>query len=241
MNEAEDAARVLALTDETTQTRLSDLLAYVLEANQTLNLTAVRDAETAWHKHIVDSLFGLRSKLFEGEARVLDIGSGAGFPGLVLAAARPDLRVTLLDATRKKCDFLSRAIQHFSLNAQVLCGRAEDFGRDEKLRETFDVVTARAVGSLPEVCELALPFARVGGHLVLWRGQNAVAELTAARGALFKLGGASTRATISYELPNHEMLYHLVTIDKRRATPRAFPRRNGLPKKEPLTFQNISD
>ena len=117
----------------------------------------------------------------------------------------------------------------------MLCGRAEDFGRDEKLREIFDVVTARAVGSLPEVCELALPFARVGGHLVLWRGQNAAAELAQAKSALFQLGGASTRAAIFYQLPNHDTLYHLVAIDKRRATPRAFPRRNGLPKKEPLT------
>lgn len=236
MNEAEtDAARVLALTDEAAQNRLRALLAYVLEANQTLNLTAVRDAETAWHKHIVDSLFGLRSQLFKNDARVLDLGSGAGFPGLVLAMARPDLRVTLLDSTRKKCDFLTRAIEHFSLNAQVLCGRAEEFGRDEKLRESFDVVTARAVGSLPEVCELALPLARVGGHLVLWRGQNAREELTAARSALFKLGGASTRAPLAYQLPGHDTLYHLVTVDKRSATPRAFPRRNGLPKKEPLT------
>lgn len=233
MNEA-DAARVLALIDDAAQNRLRALLEYILEANRTLNLTAVRDAETAWHKHIVDSLFGLRSKLFESDARVLDLGSGAGFPGLVLAMARPALQITLLDATHKKCDFLTRAIHHFSLNAGVICGRAEEFGREEKLRESFDVVTARAVGSLPEVCELALPLTRVGGHLVLWRGQNAVAELTAARGALLTLGGASTRAPLAYRLAGHDTLYHLVTIDKRRATPRAFPRRNGLPKKEPL-------
>lgn len=234
MSSENDAARVLALIDDATKQRLRELLAYVLEANQTLNLTSVRDAETAWHKHIVDSLLGLRSKLFEGESCVLDIGTGAGFPGLVLAMARPDLRVTLMDATRKKCDFVTRAIEHFGLGAEVLHGRAEEFGHNEEFRETFDVVTARAVGSLPEVCELALPLSRVGGHVVLWRGKDARTELSAARRALYRLGGASTRAPISYELSGHELHYHLVVIDKKEAAAPAFPRRNGLPKTKPL-------
>jgi 16S rRNA (guanine527-N7)-methyltransferase len=234
MNAENDAARVLALIDDATQQRLHALLAYVLEANQTLNLTSVRDAETAWHKHILDSLHGLRSKLFESESRVLDLGTGAGFPGLVLAMARPNLHITLMDATRKKCDFVTRAIRHFQLNAQVLHGRAEDFGHDTTFRETFNVVTARAVGSLPEVCELALPLARVGGHVVLWRGKDALAELASSRRALHRLGAASTRAPIAYELSGHELKYHLVVVDKREAAAPAFPRRNGLPKTKPL-------
>jgi 16S rRNA (guanine527-N7)-methyltransferase len=216
---------------------LRGLIEEVLRVNQQFNLTAVRDPQGAWTKHILDSLQGLQSGCFEGELRVIDVGAGAGFPGLALAAARPNLHVTLMDSTGKKCDFMRATAKQLELNAQVLCERAETAGHDSQLREQFDVATARAVGSLSEVCELTLPLIKKHGHLVLWRGQNARQELQEAKRAIGHLGGqTSTRedAILPYSLPGHDMTYHIVVIHKVKATPPQFPRRIGLPKQKPL-------
>ncbi len=226
--------------------RLRALLDEVLRVNRQFNLTAVRQPDEAWTKHILDSLQGLKTGFFEGARRVADVGAGAGFPGLALAIARPDLRVTLLDSTRKKCDFMAAAIEKFALNADVLCERAEIAGQNKQWREQFDVATARAVGSLGEVCELALPLIKVGGHLVLWRGAQAREELYQSRSALSKLGGAAAGsvaaggvkaeagAVLPYTLPGHNTSYHLVVIEKVKPTPPGYPRRVGLPKQRPL-------
>jgi len=213
--------------------RLRLLVEEVLRVNQQFNLTAVREAEEAWIKHVLDSLQGLRTGLFEGHRRVVDIGAGAGFPGLVLAVARPELKVTLVEATRKKCDFITATARKFELNAKGLCERAEVVGQDKVRRESFNLATARAVGSLSEVCELALPLVKVGGHAVLWRGPQAHEEVADARGAIKTLGGAS-KEPVSYCLPGHEPDYHLVLIEKVRPTPAQYPRRVGIPKQRPL-------
>jgi 16S rRNA (guanine527-N7)-methyltransferase len=217
----------------TLESRLRAYLDEVLRANAQSNLTAVRDPETAWTKHVLDSLEGLSTPLFEGEKKVIDIGSGAGFPGAILAIARPRLEVALLESIGKKCRFLETATAQHAPNARVLCARAEEAGHDPNLRERFDVGVARAVGSLSEVAELALPFAKVGGSLLLWRGQNAEAEIGEAKKALAALGGAA-RVLRSYRLPGHEITYHLVQVKKKKSTPPRYPRRVGLPKQKPL-------
>lgn len=216
-----------------TEAHLRALIDEVLRVNRQFNLTAVRDPDDAWQKHVLDALQGLETGLFEDEKSVADLGTGAGFPGLPLAITRPQLHLTLVEATRKKCDFLRSAIEKFTLNAEVLCARAEALGQSRAWRESFDVVTARAVGSISEVCELALPLARVDGHVVLWRGQWAPEEIAAARDVLTMLGGAC-RELRPYQLPGHEMTYHLVVLDKIAPTPAKFPRREGLPKHQPL-------
>ncbi len=225
--------------------KLHAYLDEVLRANQQFNLTAVRDPEIAWSKHILDSLQGLSvvssgasngdqsTSLFDGAQKVIDVGTGPGFPGVVLAIARPNLRVTLLEATRKKCNFLEAATAQLAPNAGVLCARAEDAGRDPKLREKFDVAVARAVGSLSEVGELCLPFVKIGGHVLLWRGQYAELEVEESRHALKTLGGRA-RVLPSYQIPAHEGNYHLVLVEKKSGTSKLYPRRSGLPKKEPL-------
>ena len=154
---------------------LRRLIAHVLEVNRSFNLTAIRDENEAWTKHILDSLQGLSTGLFEGEKQVIDIGSGAGFPGLPLAIVRPQLKVVLLDATRKKCDFLTATAADFSPRTRVICDRAETIGHRVEWRERFAVATMRAVGSMSEACELAMPLIKIGGHAVLWRGTWAVA------------------------------------------------------------------
>ncbi|HEX8552136.1 MAG TPA: 16S rRNA (guanine(527)-N(7))-methyltransferase RsmG [Abditibacteriaceae bacterium] len=214
---------------------LRALVAELLRVNALFNLTAVRDFDGAWTKHIEDSLRGLDSELFETQKKVIDIGSGAGFPGLALAVARPDLRITLLDSTRKKCDYIDATAKLLSLNAKALCGRAEEWGQNPVWRERFDVATVRAVGGFAEVCELALPFVKTGGHLVLWRGVAAPEEVKAGANALAALGADAKSVEIRpYELPGHELMYHLITIPKTRRTPREFPRRVGIPKQKPL-------
>ena len=116
----------------------------------------------------------------------------------------------------------------------VLCGRAEEAGHDPQLRAGFDVAVARAVGSFTEICELCLPFVKVGGHVLLWRGRDAESEIEASQKALKTLGGAA-RIVKSYSLPDHEMEYHLTLVEKIRPTPAAYPRRVGLPKHQPLS------
>ncbi|MBV9867801.1 MAG: 16S rRNA (guanine(527)-N(7))-methyltransferase RsmG [Abitibacteriaceae bacterium] len=209
------------------------LIVEVLRVNQQFNLTAVRDAEEAWNKHILDSLQGLQTGLFEGHRRVVDIGAGAGFPGLPLALVRPELKLTSLEATRKKCDFIAATGAKFNLNAKTICDRAETIGQNKMYRESFQVAIARAVGSVAEVCELALPLVKVGGHLVLWRGERAPEELAVAHGAIKQLGGAPGDV-LPYDLPGHTLKYHLITINKITPTRSQFPRRIGLPKQRPL-------
>jgi 16S rRNA (guanine527-N7)-methyltransferase len=215
------------------ENQLRAYLDEVLRANQQFNLTSVRDPETAWTKHILDSLEGANTPFFEGAKKVIDIGSGPGFPGVVLAIAHPQLEVTLLESINKKCRFLEAATREHAPNAGVLCARAEEAAHDKTLRETFDVGVARAVGSLSEVCELALPFVKVGGKLLLWRGQGAAQEIESSKGAIATLGGRA-RVLRRYRLPSHEIDYHLVVVKKNKSTPPRFPRRAGLPKQKPL-------
>lgn len=215
--------------------KLRAVIAAVLETNRQFNLTAVRDPDEAWLKHILDSLQGLRTGLFESEKSVIDIGAGAGFPSLALAAARPELKVTALEITRKKCGFIAATAEKLGLSVEVLCERAEDAGLNRQWREKFDIGVARAVGSFSEVCELTLPFVRPQGHLVLWRGQHAVEEVAASRPAMQKLGADADGVMLyPYYLTGHEMVYHLVVIPKVKPTPSGFPRRVGLPKQRPL-------
>ncbi len=215
------------------ETRMRALVDEVLRVNQQLNLTSIREPDEAWTKHILDSLQGLQTGLFEGTKSVVDVGSGAGFPGLPLAIARPDLKVTLLESTRKKCDFLRETIQKFELNARILNERAETAAQNKVWRERYAVATVRAVGSLSEVCELTLPLVKVGGYAVLWRGQWAKEETQAARGVLKSLGGKLHSVT-PYNLPAHPLQFHLVVLEKVASTPAKFPRREGLPKHQPL-------
>lgn len=194
-------------------------------------LTAVANPLVAARVHIADSLLCLRAGISSG-ARVIDVGSGAGLPGIPLAVARPDVRVTLLEANRKKAAFLERAVAELGLSAAVVVGRAEDAGGDARLREVFDVVTARAVAPLPVLIELTLPLAAVGGLVVLLKGPRIDAELAAAAGAIEMLGGGAP-SVVPGELAGGEQR-SLVVIRKRRPTPDGFPRRSGVPRRRPI-------
>lgn len=213
---------------------LAEFFGLVKETAAGLNLTAIKEPEEAAVKHFVDSLALLRwVSLGEGD-RLLDLGSGAGFPGVPLAVAAPDCRFFLLEAVRKKCFFLEQAVKRLGLkNTTVVCGRAEEYGRLDRYREQFGWVVARGVAALRELAEYALPFVAVGGCFVAYKGPRAAAEIEAARGALELLGGR-VEEMVTYSLPKGGEKRVLVFIRKERATPAQFPRRAGVARKRPL-------
>lgn len=219
--------------------RLGLYLALLLDANERMNLTAIRDAGEAWERHVFDALtlVPVLADLPEG-AEVADVGTGGGIPGLVLACVMPRVRFTLVDATGKKCDFVRDAAARIALaNVTVLHARAERLGQDRGERTAagrvgghrgrYDAVVSRAVGRLASLAELTVPLAKVGGLIVLTKGQKADEELAEAKQALHMLhaGHAGTVDTPTGRI---------VVIDKLRDTPKAYPRGDGEPKRAPL-------
>jgi 16S rRNA (guanine527-N7)-methyltransferase len=225
------------------QPQLAQLEAYrdlLHTRNQTTNLTAVRDLPGIEKRLILESLrlvAPIRSlpRIDEkADSRLLDLGTGGGIPGMVLAIACPDLRVTLLDATGKKVAFLDEAIRELGLEyVSTHHGRAEEVGHDPRWRNRFDVVTARAVASLPALLELGLPLVRTGGHLVLPKGNDIDEELDQAERVAAILGAVIVSADL---LPDagSTIETRLVIVRKVATTPRTYPRRSGLPTRNPL-------
>jgi len=189
---ASRAAAIGAALSPEAIAKIGDYLGRLLAMNEQMNLTAIKDADGAWERHALDALT-LLGPLAEVPAggRLVDIGSGGGIPGVILAIARPDLDVTLVEATQKKAAFLAAVATGMSLsNVTVLAERAEDLARArDDLRGTFDVVTARAVAKLEALVPLVLPFARAGGLLLLVKGQRADEELAEAKRALTRHRG----------------------------------------------------
>ena len=216
------------------EANLRELITQMLDYNTRVNLTSIRESEAAWNKHVLDSLQGLTTRIFDGDLHVIDVGTGPGFPGLPLAIARPrELRLTFVESVNKKCEFIRQMNQKFDLRARILNERAEVLGQDYRFRAKFDVATARAVGSLTEVAELTMPFVAPHGYAVLWRGKDAVEEAREFKWPLSRLGGV-VQDVIPYQLPDSEMTYHLTIIQKKSPTPKTFPRAVGVPKRDPL-------
>ncbi|VAX42596.1 16S rRNA (guanine(527)-N(7))-methyltransferase [hydrothermal vent metagenome] len=235
------AATTLGIVFEPTDLdQLARFLALLLDANTRTNLTAITDPAEAWTRHILDALTLLPMLAdLPDAARIIDIGSGGGLPAIPLTIVCPHLRFTLLEATGKKVTFLRETIAALGLsNAEVIQGRAEQAGQDrgtrnpdgsrtDGLRESFDVVTARAVGRLAVVAELTIPLAKPTGLVLLIKGQKADEELAEAAKAL-EILGASHAGTV--ETPTGR----IVALEKNCLTPRTYPRRDGEPKRVPL-------
>ena len=221
---------------------VAQLIAYrdLLAASaREFNLTgvSVRDPEAIERRHIGEALaFGalLASwRLLEDGAKVLDVGSGAGLPGLPLKIAWPSLHVTLLEATGKKCRFLESVVARLRLEGiDVVEGRAEELAHDSRHRATYDLVVARAVAPLPVLLEYCLPFLRVGGTLAASKGSAAQSELAASQKALAELGGA-VEAVLPFEPPGLPP-QTVILVRKVAQTPEPYPRRSGIPSKRPL-------
>lgn len=222
--------------------KLGLYLAMLMHANESQNLTAIRDSDEAWRRHILDSLTLVPTVVdFPEGSTIVDVGTGGGLPGVPLAITLPAYRVALMDATAKKCDFLDQVIARVGLpNATVVRGRAEVLAHDRGVRTTeggighvgghrekYDLVVARAVGRLATLAELTVPFARVGGRIALIKGQKADEEITEAEKALHILKAVHTG---TMDTPTGR----IVLLDKRSATPRDYPRADGEPSRSPL-------
>ncbi len=222
--------------DERTPARIVRYHEMLADWNTRMNLTGDTDFDTSLDRHYTDSLAPLvNAQLFPQGASLIDVGSGAGFPGLPLAIARPDLKVTLLDSLMKRIGFLDAVVKDLGLtNVKLVHSRAEDGGRDAKLRETYDIAVARAVAPLPVLCELLLPFVKVGGRMICYKGPSAEEELQAGQKAAHMLGGAAVEH-IPVAIPAQPDWQHcLLTCEKKVKTVRQYPRKAGTPGRSPL-------
>lgn len=217
----------------------------LLEWNRKFNLTAITQEEQVEIRHFLDSLTCLaamrevcgasaRERRAGESLRLLDVGSGAGFPGLPLKIACPHWRVTLLEATGKKVRFLEHLRDVLGLgDLKILHGRAEDWARDPAHREQYDWVVARAVAEMPALAELTLPFARLGGKVIAMKGETAEAEVARSDRAFTILGGELVKI-VKIALPGLAEERRLIVVRKTACTPDAYPRRPGIPTKRPL-------
>ena len=221
--------------DERTAERIAVYHELLSDWNTRMNLTGDTDFETSLDRHYTDCLAPLKyAQLFPQNASLIDVGSGAGFPGLPLAIARPDLQVTLLDSLMKRITFLSAVVEELGLeNVRLVHSRAEDGGRDAKLREHFDLAVARAVASAPVLLEYLLPFVKVGGRALMWKGPGVRDELIQAANAARKLGGRLGEA-LPMTLPDTSWDHLLIPCLKTEKTLRQYPRKAGTPSKKPL-------
>lgn len=226
----ETAAALGIAVDETAAEKLDIYARLLVEWNEKMNLTAITDPEGIVLKHFVDSLTAL-PLLPKTPFSLIDVGTGAGFPGLPLAILRGDMQLTLLDSLNKRLIFLEEVCRAVGVSAMRIHARAEEGGRRPDLRDKFDVATARAVAGLPVLCELCLPFVKVGGRFLALKGPDAPREKEEAARAVKTLGGRFGEG-VAVTLPNPAAEggtseRHILVVEKTVATPKKFPRPNA--------------
>ncbi|MEY8355145.1 16S rRNA (guanine(527)-N(7))-methyltransferase RsmG [Lachnospiraceae bacterium 54-53] len=213
-----------------------DYFQLLVEWNKLMNLTAITEMDEVIAKHFVDSLSlvkaadGMKENLY----KIIDVGTGAGFPGIPLKIAFPDLKITLMDSLNKRINFLNEVISRLGLeNIEAIHSRAEDLGRDTFHREQYDFCVSRAVANLSTLSEYCMPFVKVGGYFISYKSGKIEEELGAAKHAIFLLGGKAEK-TETFLLPGTDAERSLVKILKTNAISKKYPRKAGLPAKEPL-------
>jgi len=202
--------------------------------NEKMNLTAITGRDEVFEKHYVDSLTIVKAIDMEKSKTLIDIGTGAGFPGIPLKIVFPYLRVILIDSLEKRISFLNEVINALQLKDTIAVhGRAENLAKEERYREQFDLCVSRAVSNLSTLSEYCLPFVRKGGKFVSYKGKHAEEEVEKAKFSWDILGGELERI-ISFQLPESKEDRTLVIIDKVNTTPTKYPRKAGIPEKRPL-------
>ena len=204
----------------------------LIEWNKKVNLTAITEPDEIILKHFVDSL--TISRYISDGTKVVDVGTGAGFPGIPLKIVRQDVDITLLDSLQKRINFLDEVINELDLEKiTTIHSRVEDFGKDKKYREKFDIATSRAVANLSTLSEYLLPLVKVGGKVISMKGSLIQEELENSKNAIKILGGQIEKVD-EFDLPNSDISRNIVLIDKIKNTPNRYPRKAGEPSKKPL-------
>lgn len=202
--------------------------------NRKVNLTAIRDYEGIMKKHFIDSISLIKAYDVTRQISVIDVGTGAGFPGLALKIAYPDLKVTLLDSLKKRICFLDAVIGDLKLSGvKTIHGRAEDYARSDMFRERFDLCVSRAVANLSTLSEYCLPFVKTGGLFIAYKSEKIAEETEGAEYAISVLGGR-VKEQVEFLLPNSDIYRNLFVVEKVNSTPDQFPRKAGLPARNPL-------
>ena len=223
----------LSLTAE----QINEFLRYyelLVEWNEKINLTAITEYADVLKKHFIDSLSLAKAIDLSKNKKIIDIGTGAGFPGLALKIAFPELEVTLLDSLNKRVLFLNQVIEELDLKGVVaIHGRAEDLAGKADHRECYDLSVSRAVANLTTLSEYCLPFVKLGGYFISYKSEKTEEELSQAKSAISLLGG-NIEKQVEFTLPSSDIYRNLVMIKKAQTTPKKYPRKAGLPAKEPL-------
>lgn len=216
---------------------ISDLKTYreiLVDWNQKMNLTGIEEEKEVFIKHFLDSISAVSNGYIKDGISLIDVGTGAGFPGLPLKICLQNIKLTLLDSLNKRINFLQEVSNTVNLkDIEFIHGRAEDFGKNEDYREKYDVATARAVAGLPILMEFCVPFVKVGGYFVCLKGPNANLELEESKVAMDVLGVEFVEK-IDIELPNEELKHNILVFKKIKNTPQKYPRKAGKPAKSPI-------
>lgn len=218
--------------DENADERFEIYYNLLVSWNEKMNLTAITDPEGVLIKHFYDSLLFFKAAQVKKGAQIIDVGTGAGFPGLVLKIARPDIKLTLLDGLNKRLSFLEAVLKETGLDAELVHMRAEEGGKNKKYRERYDFATARAVKVMPVLCEYCLPFVKTGSNFIALKGATGKEELEASKNALKLLGG-KTESVIEENLPEGDKRI-LINVKKISQTSPKYPRDNAKIAKNPL-------
>ncbi|WP_432662094.1 16S rRNA (guanine(527)-N(7))-methyltransferase RsmG [Wukongibacter baidiensis] len=212
--------------------KYKDLL---IEWNKKINLTGITEDKEIMIKHFLDSLACMLTGVVRNDSKIIDVGTGAGFPGIPLKVFNENIDLTLLDSLNKRIKYLQTVCDELELSqVEFLHGRAEDYGRDKDYREKYDIAVARAVAELSVLCEYCLPFVKVNGYFIALKGPKAQDEIGKAKKALSILGGEIVD-TLNVNLPFSDAGHNLVIIKKTKPMPSKYPRKAGTPTKKPLT------
>ncbi len=211
-----------------------DLKEILLEWNEKINLTTITQKEEIFIKHYFDSVACLMDGYIKEGMKVIDVGTGAGFPGIPLKILRKDIKLTLLDSLNKRINYLEDALSRLNIkNVELVHARAEEGGANIKYREKFDIVLSRAVAPMNILAEYCLPYVNVGGFFLCQKGPNCEEELKAAENAMVLLGGQLKEVKL-YKLPYSDITHSIIIIQKVKNTPTKYPRKPGKPSSDPI-------